>query len=147
MMKRIIVLGLLIIFGFFCEAKAQSLSTKILRIEIDGKETRKSYKVFFLSNGERIEAERTSTGFIIPSELKDEEYLTVLITFGKYRLEFARVHFSKFTEDWVIGIDKKPFSEENIEPEKAEMAKRVYYIVFEGSALETRLVIIEHRNK
>jgi hypothetical protein len=74
--------------------------------------------------------------------LKIEEYLTVLITFGKYKLEFARVHSLAFKADWIVGIDKKPFSEEFISPEEAKTAKRVYYIKFSGEP-GTRLIIME----
>ncbi len=146
-MKRTIVLGVLITLCCFYQAKAQSLSTRIERIEIDGKEIQKSYKVFFLSNNKWIEAERTSTGFIIPSELKNEEYLTVLLAFGKYRLKFAGVHSSNFNTVWVVGVDKKPFSEENVTPEQAKTAKRVYYIKFSGYGLNTQLIVKVHKNK
>ncbi len=146
-MKRIIAVGLLITFCFFCEAKAQSLSTKIVRIEIDGKEVKKIYKVFFLSNGKWIESERTSTGFSVPSELMTEEYLTVLITFGKYKLKFSEIHISNFNENWVVGVDKKPFSDEFVKPEEAKTTKRAYYIQFEGIGLVRQLVITEKKAK
>jgi hypothetical protein len=142
-MKRILVLGLLT-FCFFCAAGAQSLSTKILRLEVDGKEVRKSYKVFFLSAGGRSEAEKTATGFVVPSELTTQEHLAVLITFGKYKLEFSDIHISKFHTDWVVGVDKKPFSEELVRPEEAEKTRRVYYIKFQnGIGLDTELVVKE----
>jgi hypothetical protein len=146
-MKSIIVLGLLATLCLFCEARARSFSTKIVRIEIDGKEVKKDYKVFFLSNDKWIEAERTSIGFVIPSKLRNEEYLTVLITFGKHRLEFSKIHISKFNQDWIVGVDKKPFSEEFVKPEEAKITKRVYYIQFEGSGLGTQLVITEKKTK
>jgi hypothetical protein len=146
-MKRIIVLGLLIIFSFFGEAKAQSLSTKVIRIEIDGKEVKKSYKVFFRSNDKWIEAERTSTGFIVPSGLKNQENLAVLITIGKYKVVFPEIHISKFKTDWVIGVDNKPFSEEVVKPEEVKTTKRAYYIEFLGVGLDTRLIFIERKNK
>jgi hypothetical protein len=44
--------------------------------------------------------------------LKDKEHLGVLIIFGKYKLWFQEIRLSKFEEDWIIGVDKKPFSEE-----------------------------------
>lgn len=145
-MKRIIVLGLLITSGFFCEAKAQAVSTNILRIEIDGKEVRKSYQVFFLSNDKWVEAEKTSTGFVVPGELKTEEHLTVLITFGKQKLWFPDIHISKFNTDWIVGIDKKPYSDEFIRPEEAKITKRVYYIQFLGVGLVTQMVVTEKKN-
>src|SRR3712207_3678843 len=139
-MKGMLVLGL-IAFCFLGGVKAQPLSTKILKIEIDGKEIKKNYKIKFLSNDKWIEAERTYTGFIIPAEVKNQEYPSVLITFGKYKLEFLRIHISKFTEDWIVGVDKKPFSDELISPERAKTVKRIYYIEFKGKGIGTYLVV------
>jgi hypothetical protein len=99
MMKRLFVLGLLITSCLVGAAKAQSLSTKIVRIEIDGKEVQENHKVFFLSNGNLIEAERTSTGFVIPNELKKEEHWAGLITSGKYKLGFSDIHILNFEVD------------------------------------------------
>ncbi|GIU83223.1 MAG: hypothetical protein KatS3mg006_2287 [Pyrinomonadaceae bacterium] len=147
-MKKVIALGLLAISCFFYEARAQSFSTRIVRIEIDGKEVKKDYKVFFFSNGKWIEAKRTPTGFVIPNELRNEEYLTVLISFGKYKLKFSEIHISKFDQNWTVGIDKKPFSEEFVKPEEAKTTKRVYYIQFGGSGLiSTQLVVIEKKTE
>lgn len=145
--KRIVVLGLLVIFGFFCEAQAQSSATKVIKIEIDGKEVKKNYKVFFLSNDRRIEAEKTSTGFIVPNKLKKQENLEVLITFGKYELWFPEIHISKFKTDWVIGVDNEPFSEEYVRPQEVHNAKRAYYIKFQGIGLDTRLIFTEWKNR
>ena len=149
LMKRIIALGLFIIFGFFCEAQAQSLSTRVIRIEIDGKEVQKHYKVFFLncSDDKWIEAEKTSTGFIVPTKFKNEEYVQVLITLGKYRLEFPEIHNSKFKTGWVIGVDNEPFSEEYVRPRDVQRTKRAYYIKFQGVGLDTVLVFTEWKNK
>lgn len=139
-MKLVIVLGLFVTFGFFYESNAQTTqteSTKIVRFEVDGKEVRENYKVFFRLNDDWVESSKTSTSFTIPTELKNEEYLTVLITMGKYKLMFPNIHISKFDEKWVVGIDKKPFSNEIGWLIKTDNIKRVYYIIFKGSALET----------
>ena len=146
-MNRIIFLGLLLTVCFFCEVKAQSLSTKIIRIEVDGKEVSKNYRVSFLSNGNWVRAERTATGFIDPNELKTEKYLTVLIAFGKYRLKFSEVHISNFTEDWIVGVGKKPFSDEFVKAEDAKTTKRAYYIQLEGGEPSRQLVITEKKIK
>jgi len=130
--KKLNVLGLFIVLFFFCEANAQSISTKIVRVEVDGKSTKKSYKVFFLSNGDWVESEKTATGFLIPGQLKAEQNLTILITFGKYRLEFSDIHISNFSVDWTVGVDTKPFSEEFVKPEEAKTTELAYYIKFEG---------------
>lgn len=147
-MKLVSMLMLFLTLGFFHEAYAQyaqSESTKIVRLEVDGKEVKKNYKVFFLSNDLWIEAEKTSTGFIIPTEVRNNKELTVLITFGKYKLEFPGIRISKFNEDWVVGVDNEPFSEIYVDPEKEEIEtsklRRIYYIKFVGGALETVLAV------
>ncbi|HEX8368489.1 MAG TPA: hypothetical protein VF604_08105 [Pyrinomonadaceae bacterium] len=142
-MKIVIVLGLFFTLGFFYEANAQSESTKIVRFEIDGKEVRKNHKIFFRLNDKLVESKKTSTGFIIPAELRNKEYLAVLITLGKYKLEFSEIRISKFEEDWIVGIDKKPFSEEIAYLIDKKTVKRVYYIHFAGSAIETGVVVQE----
>lgn len=145
-MMKALVLGLLITCSFFHEVGAHPLATKIKRIEIDGREVRESYKVFFLSSGNWIEAERTPTGFLLPNDFSADEYLTVLITFGRHKLDFSRIHISKFSEDWIIGIDKKPFSEEYVTSEEAAVTKSVHYIKFEGTGLATQLVVKEKKS-
>jgi hypothetical protein len=62
-MKVIIVLGLLFIFGV-CDAQAQSKSTRIERIEIDGKVVKKNIKSIF---------------FQVTSGLKRRELLQALL--------------------------------------------------------------------
>jgi hypothetical protein len=144
-MKSVIILGLFLTLGFFYEAKAQNAQsgpTKIVRFEVDGKEIKRKYTVFFRSNEKWIEAEKTIVGFNIPIELKDSEYFTVLIKTGKYKLYFPKIHNSQFSAEWVVGIDNKPFSDEISLLKKSKTVRRVYYIKFTGSALETVLFVI-----
>lgn len=116
-----------------------SLGTQIERIEIDGEEIKTRYRVFVFS-GKWIEAKRIRTGFILPEKVRSEEYLPVLITFGKHKLAFSKIHLSKFTVDWIVGIDRKPFSEEFARAEDEKNVKRIYYIHFKGEP-ETQLVV------
>jgi hypothetical protein len=139
-MKKIFVLLLILISGPFFQSKAQSAPTNILWIEIDGKKVEKDYKVKFLSHEKWIESKRTPTGFVFPDALKGKEWVTFSISFGKHNLVFSDIHISSFGMDWVVGIDKKPFSEENVKPEDAPFTTRVYYIWFKGGEPETRYV-------
>ena len=127
-----------------CSAGAQnvqaSLGTQIQRIEIDGKEIKTRYRVFVFS-GKWIEAKRTRTGFILPKKVRSEAELPVLITFGKHKLVFSEIRVSKFNESWIVGIDKKPFSERFATAEEAKNIKRLYYIEFNGEGAATELVI------
>ena len=94
-----------------------------------------------------VEAKKTSNGFIIPTKLRKNESLAILITLGKYKLAFSEIHHSKFEEDWVVVIDNKPFSGENTYLIEDETVKRVYYTHFVGSGLETMLVVQEKNKK
>lgn len=140
-MRILLALALLVAVGSICEMEAQSPSTKIIRIEVDGKEIKKNYKVSFLASGKWLQAERTATGFVVPDELTTEEYLNVFITFGNYKLHFPEIHISNFKTNWIIGVDLKPFSEELVNPEDARKTKQAYYIQFEGGGLGRQLVI------
>jgi hypothetical protein len=131
-MKTIFILLLILISGLFFEARAQSTSTNILKIEINGKKVEKDYKVTFLSDEKWIEAERTPTGFVLPDEVKAQEWVTFSISFGKHNLVFSDLHISNFAVDWTVGIDTKPYSEEFVRPEEAKTTKSLYYIKFEG---------------
>lgn len=131
-MKSAIVMGLLLLAGYFGTAQAQSPQTKITRIEVDQKEVRANYKVLFLLNGNWIEAENTRNGFIVPPEFRGQEKLTIRFIFGDHDLEFTELHHSLFETDWVIGVDLAPYSEEYVKPEEADGVLRAYYIVFQN---------------
>jgi hypothetical protein len=81
-MKTLVILGLIMTCGLLSGVKAQSQSTRITRLEVDGKEVKTSYRVFFLSGGKWIEAEKTADGFMLPSAVQNEENVTLKITFG-----------------------------------------------------------------
>lgn len=65
----------------------------------------------------------------------------MLITFGKHKLHFSKIHISKFSEDWIVGIDNRPFWDEIVRPENAAKIKSAYYIQFEGTGMATLLVV------
>ena len=149
-MRKIFLLGLLVTFflvgSMTAQRDATKHATKIVRLEVDGKEVRNDFKVFFLLRGNWIEAKRKMTGFFIPYELEKEEYLAVSIEFGKYKLEFSRLHISNFGEDWVVGVDKKPFSDEYVKPEEKETTKLAYYLRFEGSEPARQIIVTERKS-
>ena len=130
------------------EVRAQSGSTRIVRLEVDKKEVKKSYRIFFLSQGRWIEAQKTADGFILPRAVQNEENVTLRITFGKYKLEFAGVHISNFAVNWIVGVDKKPFSEDLVDSEQnAEREiEAVYYIVFEGEP-DRRVTVMKWKKR
>jgi hypothetical protein len=124
------------------QVQAQTVITKITKIEIDGKKVKKDYKVLLYSENKSVEAKRTVDGFIVPAELRGKEQLGVAITFGKHKLNFSDIHISNFDTDWIVGVDKKPFSDEVIYLDGAKAAKSAYYITFiSDTGLDRRLTI------
>lgn len=140
-MKTLTVSFLLLAVAFLYATKAQAQSTKVIGIEVDGQTIKTDYEVFVLSDGRCIKLTRNSEGFSIPAELKDKQHLSIVFAFGKYKLQFPNIHFSKFTEDWIVGVDRKPFSDDFVNSVEAKSIKLIYYILFKGSEPETRLVV------
>jgi hypothetical protein len=128
----LVVLGLIITYGFVVEVKAQAPSTRIVRLEVDGKKVKQRYRVFVLSRGRWIAAQITRDGFRLPTVVQKQEQVTLIITFGRHRLEFEDVHISNFRVEWTVGVDTEPFDEENIDPDEKRAIQQLYYIVFEG---------------
>lgn len=93
----------------------------------------------FRSGDDWIKARRASAGFAIPVELNDLDYLTVMIVFRGHKLEFQEIHRSKFTVDWVVGIDNKPFSDDIAWGIESENVKRICYTVFKSEPETIRL--------
>lgn len=115
-------------------AKAQTSAVKILRFEVDGKEVHKDFRILLYVNGKTIEPVRTGNSFAVPTELQGCENVGVRFLSGKYDLLFDAVHISKFSTDWIVGVDKKPFDEQNTASEVSEPPGRellvIHYISF-----------------
>ena len=114
--------------------QAQTPTVKILKLEVDGREVHKSFKILLYANGREIVPVRDGNSFIIPPELQGCENVGVRFIWGKYNLAFDSVNISKFSTDWIVGVDKKPFDEENTasdvpDPTGKELLM-VYYISF-----------------
>lgn len=131
-MKTLAIFALILTCGFLAKVNAQPQTTRIVRLEVDGKQVKKSYRIFFLSEGTWAEAQKTAAGFKLPRAIENEEYLTLMIAFGKYRLKFDKVHVSNFRTDWIVGVDTKPFSEEFVRPDEQRAIEQIYYIQFVG---------------
>ncbi|MBK8148036.1 MAG: hypothetical protein IPN69_23140 [Acidobacteria bacterium] len=140
-MNKLGSVGIVMMMVWVSIASAQSALTTISRIEIDGQEIKTKYRVFFQLNDKWIRAKQTKSGFLIPTELSGRESLSVLIKFRKYRLTFSGIHFSKFDESWVVGIDKKPFSTDLINDNDPTLIRQLYYIRFDGARESTILVV------
>jgi hypothetical protein len=114
--------------------QAHAGAVKILRLEVDGREVHKDFKILLYDNEKEIEPVRDGNSFIVPSELQGRENIGVRIIWGEYDLTFDSVNISKFDTDWVVGVNKKLFDEEGTASEiSAPLGKKllmVYYISF-----------------
>jgi hypothetical protein len=145
-MRRTIGLVFFITVGFVVTGTSQTTSTKITRLEVDGNRVKGTCQLFFVTGPEQteIKAKKKRGGFLLPNSLKGEEYLAVRIRFGKFDLRFPKIHISKFRQDWVVGVDTPPFSDEYVRAEEAATTRRAYYIkFFKQGILPTRLVITD----
>jgi hypothetical protein len=132
--------------------RAQSNCVKV-KFEVDNKEiTSQDFKVKIYADGQIIEPVIYEHNFIVPPEVKNYEKVDVRFLFGKYNLFFDSVHVSAFQTDWVIGIDSRPFDEENIASSNDDTIDKdlllIYYIDFipKNQGAETRLVIKVYKN-
>jgi hypothetical protein len=144
-MSKFHISSLLLILFLCFQVQAQTIITRIAKLEVDGKEVKKDYKALLYSEKHKLEAKKNNSGFILPDELRSEEYLGVIITFGKHKLDFSRIHISNFGLVWTVGVDKKPYSEEFVEPEEAKAIKQVYYIKFTGGKGLDRTTVVTIR--
>jgi hypothetical protein len=127
-------------------AQAQCLKTNVEGIIINREEYKKSYKVFILFNEKWTEAERTSSGFIVPNELKNEQKVSVKFVFDKYTLVFPSIKVSEFNLKWLIGVaDKRPFPEAYISQQDSESIKRIYYIKFTSESGQEILHLVKEK--
>jgi hypothetical protein len=116
-------------------------TTRVLKLEADGEEMKTDYKVFLSAYGQEFKARLNNEGFVLPTELQHAETIDVKIVIRKEHLDFSQVHISKFDEEWIIGIDHKPFSEELSERRDVSKVGVIYYITFQSKGgLDTRLL-------
>lgn len=146
MRKNVWLLFFLFIMLLSFDVEAQCLKTNVEGISINGEKYKKSYKVFVFSNEKWIEAERTSFGFIVPNELKDEQKVSVRFVFDKYDLVFLGINISEFSLKWSIGVaDKRPFPAAYISQEDSATIKRIYYIKFTLESGEEVIQLVKEK--
>jgi hypothetical protein len=126
---------------------AQRGATRVTRIEVDEIEVHDEYKVVFDAGNYWIEGKRTETGFVIPDAVSGTEWVNFIFSFGEHKLRFSKVHISKFGTDWIVGVDKWPYSEEYVGRKDAKRTHEAYYIKFQGKGLGTQLVVNSFRRK
>ena len=115
-----------------------------LKFEVDGKEKKQSYKILLYLNNQIIEPLLVDGGFLMPPELKDQEYLDFPFKSARYDLFSDTIYTAKFQTDWTIRVDTKPFDQANVSDEEAKNTKLIRYINFESRVADgTRLIVRE----
>jgi hypothetical protein len=127
-------------------AQAQTGCVKV-KFEIDGKEVDQKFKVVLHINNEVIKPSIIGKGFNVSADvLKNHETVGVQFLSAEYDLFFESVHRSAFETEWIVGVDKPPFDNENIDSEEPVPPGKklliIYYINFIPKNAEgTRLVV------
>ena len=125
---------------------AQTHVVKIRRFEVDGKALHKPFKILLYVDGRVIKPARIGNRFVVPSEIEHHKTVDVRFISEKYNLFFQSVDNSKFGTDWIVGVDNKPFDEENIASEDPDPQRQalvgIYYLEFlSKKGLDTRMVV------
>jgi hypothetical protein len=141
-LKILIVLCWAALFGG--SAMGQSEMVKV-KFEVDGQEIRQKFKITIYAGDETIEPCIEKDGFIVPPAIKKYEKVGVRFVSGSHDLFFDSVYLPKFGSDWVVGVDKKPFAEENLPERPHKKIKLIYYINFISRTADgTRMVVQVH---
>ena len=127
---------LLCLLTFAVSAKSQRVITRIVSIEINRKEVKKPYRVILSAGGRELQATRTPDGFVLPDNFRQERTITAHIIFGKYDLALYDIPISRFSDEWRIGVNKKPFEEQFlVTPEERRNLLFIYYVDFDQTQL------------
>jgi hypothetical protein len=126
-------------------ATTQSDRVKV-KFEVDGNEIKQKFKVMLYVDDQVIEPVMSRNRFMVPPEIKNNEWVNVRFLSGGYDLYFGAIHVSAFETAWIVGVDNKPFDKENTASEEPEPVDKklsnIYYIHFVSkSGLDTRTVV------
>lgn len=124
---------------------ARPLDWVPVKFEVDGKEMHQRFKVLLYVNDQIIEPRLVDGGFIVPPELKSAKYAEVRFLSGPYDIFFGSVYPAKFSTDWTVGVDTKPFDPENVRDDTAKSTQIIYYINFESKLGDGTKLTVEAR--
>ena len=146
-MKTIITL--LVFLGIFAgiQAHGQIRQVKILKIEVDSKPVTSDFQLFLHRGNQKITPRRNGRSFEVPADLGADP-VSVQIKIKGFDLWFSPVYPSKFTTNWIIGVDKKPFDSDNLGADKAKDIKLIYYLQFVSDIGDgTELIVTKKKKK
>lgn len=142
MRKPVALLSMLLCLWLVSPVYPQE-TTRIIRIRIDGNDIETNYEIYFQIRDKWVRAKKNSSRFVIPKELRNENFLTFVIAFDKYRTQFSEIHASKFAFDWSVGVEERIISDEHVRPEERCDIKTLTFIDFLGSG--TSAVVVEKK--
>ncbi len=109
---------------------AQEKRVKVVRIEVDGQEVKTKFKVDIISGekkGKVYNAKIDGSSFIVPAEVVGKN-VGVIFRFKNYAATFFFVSPPNFDNDWTVGVDTKPFAEENVASSDPPDTAIIYYV-------------------
>jgi len=123
---------------------AQTSQIKVI-FKVDEKEIEVcNYQVFISDPKNKIEPIYLQTNkdiILVPSNIKEYSGVNVRIIFGEYDLKFYNIDPTLFNREWVVGVKKPPFEEDEEIPEEIsnKKLKMIYYINFHPQDSEGRV--------
>jgi hypothetical protein len=106
---------------------AQTNPIKV-RFRVDGKEVHQPFKIEISHNGFVLKPKVENDTFFYPPEFLNDEKVNLRFVSGKYDLDFGNIPLKEFNEI-DIGVDNKPFEEENL-PSETSPDKELAFIYY-----------------
>jgi hypothetical protein len=115
---------------------------QIIRFEVDGKEVSAPFQIQLYANHKWITPERLPNGFVVPIGLANSEDVKVHFQSGTYDFLINPIYQRKFSSDWIVGVDSRPYGAAKTGPENTKNLKVTHYIQFVPASVEpTKLVV------
>lgn len=149
-MKTFVSKGIAVLLVCLCTffvADAQDKKVTVLGIHVDGKVVKTRYSVELTSAGKHYDLRTEAGAFFLPEDNKLDEWVDVVIRFKKHVLEFHHLHSSNFNTDWVIGVDRPPYSAENLKGKDPRDVLSCYYLEFPSEEPGRKTTVVITRNK
>lgn len=139
-MKKVISVVFLVFLVFLASNGTAQDNRVKFEFKVDTEPVEEKFKVILYADGGIIEPEIIDNSFIVPLEIQQQKFVDVRFVSEKYDLYFQEVPISAFKSKWEIGVDYKPFEEENINSERSyEDVDCIYYMKFDRFQITVEL--------
>lgn len=108
---------------------SQEKRVKVVGIEVNDKPITSKFKVKIIDGNEVLDAITDENGFVLPAKIVGKN-VGVIFEFKKHILMFFFVSAANFNEDWIVGVDTKPFNKEYIGGADPSKTALINYIRF-----------------